>query len=129
MYYFKNDFRPGFLKFNKIRQTVIARFVFNSKISKNDQLKLYINGAYFGSLVGKSITGLDEAANQFYNKSCNELQDDEYISIVATLVAPNKFNPIQNQKENSERVRRIKRLLTGECQPKNFKDVYYEGCK
>ncbi len=40
MYYFEGGFKPGFLRFNKIRQTLIARFVFNKKISKNDQLKL-----------------------------------------------------------------------------------------
>ena len=129
MYYFNNDFNPGFLKFNKIRQTIIARFVFHSKISKNDQLKLYINGSYFGSLVGKSIIGLKEAAKEFYNKSIIELQEDEYISLIATLVAPNKFNPIRNKIENSERVQRIKRLVSGECKPIDFKDVYLEGCK
>ena len=39
----------------------------------------------------------------------------------------NKFNP--NRLENTERVRRIKRLISGECKPKDFKDVFLEGCK
>jgi membrane carboxypeptidase/penicillin-binding protein len=127
IYYFNRNFKPGFLRFNKIRQTLIARFVYNSKIPKKDQLKLFINEVYFGGFEGKSIYGFNEAAKIYHNKPFKKLNEDEYISLVATLVAPNKYSP--NQTENADRVRRIKRLISGECQPVDFKDVFLEGCK
>jgi membrane carboxypeptidase/penicillin-binding protein len=49
IYYFNRSFKPGFLRINKIRQTSNARFVYHLKISKKDQLKLFINNVYFGS--------------------------------------------------------------------------------
>jgi membrane carboxypeptidase/penicillin-binding protein len=127
IYYFNRNFKPGFLRFNKIRQTLIARFAYNSKISKKDQLRLFINEVYFGAFEAKSIYGFNEAAKIYFNKPFKKLNENEYISLVATLVAPNKYSP--NQTENAERVRRIRRLISGECQPVDFKDVFLEGCK
>jgi membrane carboxypeptidase/penicillin-binding protein len=127
IYYFKRNFKPGFLHFNKIRQTIIARFVYHPKISKEDQLKLFINHVYFGTVREKSIFGFGEAAKIYFNKQFNKLNENEYISLVATLIAPDRFNP--DKTENADRVRRIKRLISGECQPVDFKDVFLEGCK
>lgn len=129
IYYFHRNFKPGFLRFNKIRQTLIARFVYNSNISKKDQLRIFINEVYFGAFEGKSILGFNKAAKIYFKKPFIELKEDEYISLVATIMAPNKYNPINYPKENEERVRRIKRLISGECRPIDFKDVFLEGCK
>jgi len=127
IYYFNRNFKPGFLRFNKIRQTLIARFVYHSKITKEDQLRLFINNVYFGSFNGNSILGFAEAAKIYFNKDFKDLDENEFISLVATLVAPNNNNP--NKTENAERVRRIKRLISGECQAIDFKDVFLDGCK
>ena len=87
-------------------------FVYHSKITKKDQLRLFINSVYFGSIGGKPIFGFSEAAKIYFNKQFKELNKFEFISLVATLVAPNKYNP--NRPENAERVRRIKKLISGE---------------
>jgi hypothetical protein len=44
------------------------------------------------------------------------------------IVAPNGFSVVIHPVENARRVRRIERLLRGECKPTGLTDVYYENC-
>lgn len=45
-----DSFKPGI---SKIKQSLIARFVVNELISKDDQLSLFVNAMHFGSVDGK----------------------------------------------------------------------------
>jgi len=124
LYYFEH-FKPGFAK---IKQSLIARFVLNEKASKNDQLKLFINKAYLGHIDGQRIEGFANASEFYFHKRFNQLNRDEYIAIIAMIIAPNDLDPIRHKQANYERSQRIKRLLDGHGKPNGWSDVWLEGC-
>ncbi len=107
--YFFENFQPGLAK---IKQTLIA-WVFNKRIDKQTQLLLFINNVYLGTVKGEDINGLEQAAKTYYGKGFKELTKDEYISLVAMIIAPNEFSVKNKPTKNQERVKRIKLLLEG----------------
>jgi membrane carboxypeptidase/penicillin-binding protein len=125
IHYFK-PFKPGI---RKIKQTLIARFALDPLVSKDDQLRLYINEIYMGSIRGEELRGFAPAAQAYYGKPFSEITEDEFIGLVAMIIGPNTYNPIKNPEMHAERVLRIKRLISGEGQPIGWMDVYLEGCR
>jgi len=120
--YFKN-FRPGVAK---LRQSLIARFAVNALIPKDEQLLVFVNTVWLGTHNGTPVHGFGEAADVYYNKSFNDVTHDEYLALVAMVIAPFRFH-IENQPEgNADRVYRIKSLLSGEYQPSGLMDLYYD---
>ncbi len=123
-YYFEN-FKPGIAK---LKQSLMA-LVLNNRVDKKTQLRIFINTVYMGTLDGQRISGFNDAAKVYYGKKFSELTRDEYLSLVAMIVAPDGVNVQKHPAENAERMRRIERLLAGECQPAGNRDVYYEACR
>jgi membrane peptidoglycan carboxypeptidase len=120
--YFKR-FRPGIR--NKILQTLFARFALHPNVSKEDQLRLFINIVYLGRSEKGSVYGFEEAARAYFKKPFQELTEEEYIALVAMIIAPGTFH-VQNHPEwNAERVRRIQALLSGKYKPRGLMDLYY----
>ena len=119
--YFKN-FTKGF---KKIEQTLIAWLAVTPMISKHDQLTVFINTAYLGTVNGKEVRGFDKASQIYYKKKFKELNETEYLSIVAMLLAPKTFNIKNQPKHNRERVKLIKKLLSGEYIPTRNSDMFY----
>ena len=117
IFYF-DGFKPGI---RKIRQTLIARFALDPLVSKEDQLVLFIN--YIG--LGKGTRGFSEASEYYFNKEFSDLSDDEYLALVAMIIAPATFNINDHPERNALRVSRIKRLIAGEYTPKGLCDLYY----
>ena len=124
---FFEGFRPGLLRWRKVQQTVIA-LAFNARVSKEEQLRLFVNNAYLGNQRGRGVRGFPEASEAYFGKSFAQLSDDEYLGIVAMLVAPGKYSLALHPEQNHERVQRIKRLLARECEPTAVEDVEYAGC-
>jgi membrane peptidoglycan carboxypeptidase len=119
--YFDN-FKPGIAK---IKQSLIAKFVVNELIPKDDQLTLFVNTMYFGNVDGKPTVGLESAANAYYHKPVNKLTEDQYISLIAMLVMPKTFHIIKHPEWNMDRTNRIKALIAGEYKPKGLMDQFY----
>jgi membrane peptidoglycan carboxypeptidase len=117
-----DHFKPGMAK---IKQSLIARFVVDEIVSKDDQLTLFINTMSFGRVKGKSIVGLASAANAYYHQSVQGLTEDQYISLIAMLVMPSTFHPVDHPEWNRDRVDRIKALIAGEYQPEGLMDQFY----
>jgi len=109
--YFEH-FKPGFAK---IRQTLIAQFAVGPLTSKNAQLAAFID-----------VNGLDPAARKWFGKPLAELDDDEFLSLVATNNNPKDYAP--GTPANAERVRRIEKYLAGLCDRQGFADVWLESC-
>lgn len=124
-FYFPEGFQPGFAK---IEQSLIARFVLDPAISKDDQLEIFLNYASFGNEGKRQITGFDDAARSFYARPVAELSDREYLSLVAMLIGPNAFDPREHGSDNANRVDRIQALLDGRCEPAGIFDVNYNSC-
>jgi membrane peptidoglycan carboxypeptidase len=115
--YFDN-FKAGIAK---IRQTLIARYVLDPQMPKEMQLTRFINTVY----LGPEVKGLEQAANHYFHKTFDQLTEDQYIAIIAMMVAPTTFSVEKRPERNRERVRRIKKLISGEYKLKGLCDLYY----
>ncbi|MDB5709919.1 MAG: glycosyl transferase family 51 [Sphingomonas bacterium] len=123
--YFPGGFSPGFAK---IEQSLIARFVFDPATTKRQQLDMFLNLASFGNEQGRQVTGFADAARTFFGKPLAALDDRQFISLVAMLIAPNALDPVRHAGDNAERARRIMALLAGRCRPRGVTDVRYPDC-
>jgi membrane carboxypeptidase/penicillin-binding protein len=119
--YFK-AFKPGI---RKLKQSLIARFVVNNQLTKNQQLEIFINSVYMGSLEGKKIYGLAQSSQIYFGKEVSQLSEKEYLSLIAMLIGPDRFNVLEAPEKNRERVSRIKAVLSGAYKPSELTDVYY----
>ncbi len=122
--YFEN-FQPGLAK---IEQSLIARFVLTPAMSKDDQIEVFLNYASFGGHRGRPVTGFADAARTFYGREFADLTEDQYLSLIAMLLGPRAYHVLREPEANAERVRRIRRMLAGECAPQDLRDVDYEAC-
>ncbi|WP_169303113.1 biosynthetic peptidoglycan transglycosylase [Thalassotalea mangrovi] len=120
--YFDN-FKPGFAK---IEQTLISVLVLDQHFSKEEQLNIFLNTAYMGHINGRGIYGFANAARVYFESEFNSLTDQQFLALVAMVVAPNGFNIKTNPTQNEERVKRIQKLLAGEYVPKSLTDIYYQ---
>jgi membrane carboxypeptidase/penicillin-binding protein len=125
--FYSCSFKPGFLRWRKMQQTVIA-LAFNARVPKDNQLRLFVNLAYMGDRNGRRITGFSQAAQEYFGKDFQNLTDEEYLALVAVLVAPARYSPATRLADNQERVRRIRRVLAGTCKPVGHADVEYVAC-
>jgi membrane carboxypeptidase/penicillin-binding protein len=124
-HFYFDDFQPGFAK---LEQSLIARFVLDPAMPKEAQLAAFLNSTPFGSVRGRRVTGFAAAARAFYGRELAALGDREFLSLVAMVKAPARLDPLRNAAANAERVRRIERLLAGQCAPQGLRDTDYEGC-
>jgi len=112
--------------FSKLKQTLIARFVVNSKIDKNIQLIAFVSTAYFGNKEGAQIYGFNNGARAWFGKELDQLNDDEYISLLAMLPAPNRNKP--KTRYSRERINRLKMVLSQKCQYTHVSQIQLEHC-
>jgi monofunctional biosynthetic peptidoglycan transglycosylase len=110
-FYFAN-FKPGF---GKIRETLIAQFAVGALISKSALLAAFIDA-----------NGWDASARQWFGKPLAELDDAEFLSLVAAVDDPKDHAP--GAPANAERVRRIEKYLAGLCERRGLADVRLESC-
>ena len=122
LYFGQGGFKPGLAKYKLM---LISALALNSMVSKNDQLTLLLNRAYLGNVGGEQVAGFEQASRVYFRKRFKAITDDEFLQLVAMLIAPNTFNIIKQPDANKERVARIKKVISGEYKPKNLMDVYY----
>lgn len=123
--------RLGFEKFTpgigKIRQSGFALGL-DSALSKHHQVALFLDTAEMGKGPDGWITGFHKAAKIIYQKRVAELEENEFYSLVAVLIAPSKLKLLKPDAVLEERVARITKLAHEKCEPNNFNDVWLEGC-
>jgi membrane peptidoglycan carboxypeptidase len=115
--YFDN-FKSGIAK---IKQTLIARYALDPLMPKKMQLRRFINTVY----LGPEVIGFEQAADTYFHKQFSELTEDQYIELVAMIIAPATFSIEKYPERNKERVTRIKQVISGEYKPKGLCDLYY----
>lgn len=120
--YFPEGFKPGI---GKIRQTLIARYALDALTSKHRQLLLFLNMSYMGHEDSKPIYGFANASRIYFGKEFATIDDEQFLSLVAMLISPNRFKP--GTPANTERLERISAYLRGEIQPASLLDVEYLG--
>jgi monofunctional glycosyltransferase len=122
---FFKHFRPGLRKGELI---VLTRFALYPKVDKQRTLKAFLATAYFGNRNGRSIIGMGPAARAWFGRPLATLDDRQYLSLVAMMLAPATFDPVRHPAANAARVARIERLLANQCRPTGLRDVMLEGC-
>jgi len=115
---FFKAFNPGFLHQRKI-QLMVAAWAFDRRISKETQLRLYLNRTYFGSAGETEVIGFPAAASAFFGKPLIQLTDLEFCSLLAMLEAPNTYHIVLHPKANAARAARIQQKVQVACR---------EGC-
>lgn len=120
--YYPAGFKQGIAK---IRQTLIAQYALDALVSKDEQLDLFLNLAYFGHEQGHEVKGFAQAARVYFHKELTVLTEEEFIGLVAMLIGPNKFKP--GVPAHTERVERIQAYLSGSYQAASVLDVEYAG--
>ena len=119
-----DDFKPGYAK---IRQTAYAISLENH-LAKKEILALALDGAQMGLGPDGWVTGFHNASEIFFGAQPAAIDEDEFIALVAVLIAPGAFSLAAPDKKLATRIERIKRLREGGCKPKSHDDVWLEGC-
>jgi membrane carboxypeptidase/penicillin-binding protein PbpC len=102
--------------------------VVNSKVSKDKQLRLFVQNVYMGTQNGRPVYGFADAARTYFGKRTRDLTRRYVIALVGMMVDPDAFHPIQHPDALADRISRIERLLRRQCKARGAFDVYYADC-
>jgi len=86
----------------KFQEAVLALWLEN-KYSKDEILQLYLNRVYFGA----GATGIEKAAQKFFDKSARDVSLSEAAILAAVLKAPSKLNPVYYPKRAAKRANEV----------------------
>jgi membrane carboxypeptidase/penicillin-binding protein len=103
--------------------------VVNAKLSKAQQLALYAGSVYMGTHDGAQVQGLPDAALRYAGKPLAQLNDQEFIALVAMIKAPNQYHPAKAPADHARRAARIAALVAGQCQPDGWLDTSFDTCE
>lgn len=90
----------------KVREIMRARFL-ETNYSKETILECYLNVVSMAN----NISGVEVAANYYFNKSINELTLSECASLAGITKNPEKYRPDKNPKDNTERRNLVLKLM------------------
>ena len=124
--YFRR-FSPGLLRYRKIMLMVDA-LAFDHRISKEMQLRIFMNRAYFGSAGGGEVLGFEAAARAYFGRDVLQLNDQEYLALVVMLVAPGTYHVAEKPEANAARVRLLKGAVEASCPADCIEKPPHEPC-
>ncbi|MEO1108402.1 MAG: transglycosylase domain-containing protein [Pseudomonadota bacterium] len=119
-----DEFRPGI---GKIRQTGFA-FGLEYQLSKDQILALWLDTVEMGRGPDGWMTGFFFASESVYNRTPDELSDQEFHRLLAVLIAPGRFRLTEVDEDLLNRSERIARLVAGDCRAEDNSDVWLDGC-
>lgn len=106
----------------------VMAVVLDRHLSKDQQLAMYVSTVYMGAVQGRQISGLPSAAQVYWNKPLQQLNQQEFYGLLAMIKAPNFYSPSRNPAAYERRLGRISALLHGDCQPSGWFDTDYAEC-
>ncbi len=112
----------------QIRLTTYA-MALKDRLSKEEVLALALDLAPIGDKDGRWITGLHTASEAFFGQPVAALDERDFVSLVAVMIAPGELKLAAPGEALGRRIYRIERLLRGDCAPASRNDVWLEGCK
>ena len=119
------DFRPGIAK---LRQTAYA-IGLERGLTKEQILALFLQSVEMGQGPdGDWITGLFEASEAHFGRAPAELEDTEFMKLVAVMISPSYLKLADPGPELDARVTRIEALVAGQCEPDGNGDVWLLAC-
>lgn len=118
------SWQPGI---RKIRQTGYALGL-EKQLSKSQIIALFLDTAETGRGPDGWVTGFFDASEAVFGRSVADLGDQDFLSLVAVLIAPARFDLTSDEPDLAQRVKRIERLISDSCSPKGLSDVWLKGC-
>ncbi len=106
----------------------VMAVVLDARLSKHEQLALYVSQVYMGTHEGRQIRGLAQAAESYLGKPLDSTTVDEFTGLVAMIKAPNAFHPLKHPGAYDARVARVRALVAGSCRPGGWFDTMLEHC-
>jgi penicillin-binding protein 1A len=90
----------------KLQEAALAIYL-ESRYSKDQILTLYLNRVYFGA----GATGIEAAAERFFNKHASELTLPEAAMLAGSVKAPTKYNPLADGDASETRAQTVLRAM------------------
>lgn len=118
------DFQPGYQNIRKMGYAIGLE----SALSKDEIFILYLNTVKMGRFPTGWIEGFHRASKLHYRKDTAELNDDEFIELIAVMISPSELRLDRINEKRDQRVARIKRLIDDECTPTDHDDIWLDGC-
>ncbi|MFV0514747.1 MAG: transglycosylase domain-containing protein [Jhaorihella sp.] len=118
-------FQPGI---GKVRQTGYALGL-EQNLTKDQILALWLDTVEMGPGPEGWMTGFFEASIEVYGALPSQITEQEFLRLVAVLIAPGAFDLLRTDQELAARVERIQRMIADECTPLDHGDVWLEGCR
>lgn len=119
-----DDFKPGI---GKIRQTGYA-FGLEAHLSKEEIFALWLDTVEMGRGPDGWMTGFHEASEAIYQNQPSALSDEQFLRLVAVLIAPGSYDLRAEDAKLDERVARITRLVANQCSAASNRDVWLNNC-
>ncbi|MBG6160997.1 membrane carboxypeptidase/penicillin-binding protein PbpC [Labrenzia sp. EL_195] len=119
------NFTPGI---GKIRQTGYALGL-ETRLSKEQIMALWLDTLEMGRGPDGWVTGFHRMSEAVYGAAPDTIADDEYLSLLAVLISPGRYNLGTDDEALQDRTDRIRRLVSGECAANDNSDVWLEGCR
>lgn len=118
-------YRPGL---RNLRQTGYALGL-ESRLTKDEILTLFLRSVEMGHGPEGWITGFFAASEALFARAPKDLTDDEFLTLIAVIIAPDSFSLGAYDEALENRKGRIARLVTGACTPQSTWDIWLEGCR
>ncbi|MFV0490975.1 MAG: transglycosylase domain-containing protein [Pseudorhodobacter sp.] len=119
------EFTPGI---GKIRQTAYA-YGLERELTKDQILALWLDTLEMGQGPQGWMTGFHNASEAIFARAPKDLTQEEFLTLVAVLIAPASFDLRKSDPALQGRVARIEKLIAGACQPDGNGDVWLEACR
>ena len=120
-----DEFYPGL---GKIRQTGYA-IGLERYLTKEQIIALFLDTVSMGRGPDGWMTGFHRASIDVFGAPAAAISDDEFVSLLAVMIAPGRFDLREPGEDLRIRIVRIRRLIAGDCTPEDNGDVWLDGCR
>ena len=93
-------------------------------VDKDTLLVLFANHVYMGNADGEPVLGLEAAAQVYFDVPFARNDEQQFLQLVAMMLAPNRLDPREHAEANLARVRRIEATARRRVPP-----VWLDGCR
>ncbi len=118
------DFKPGVHKLKLIGYAIGLE----RELSKDQIFALYLDTVEMGRGPDGWMTGFFDASLAIYRRPAARLGHNDFLRLVAVMIAPAQYDLIIPDASLVDRVERLRRRLSGQCSPGDLFDIWLEGC-
>ncbi len=107
-------YRPGLLYRDKYRAMAMSLAI-NSRFSKSDQLRIFLNRAYLGAVDQEQIIGFAAASRTYFGREFDAVTERQFLALIAMLFNPTAFNVATHPDQNAAQVPWLRAIAERHC--------------